>query len=348
MTDFQIYLKKFKNKQKMNRSRIIRCLPLLILFLITPILTGCAQGVSADNSVSISGAGDLWNLSQAINTEATKDTNVPQVNFNISDNSINDLKQGKTDAVFLGREPTAEELKGLQDYVIAYDAVCIIIDDNSFDGGSSQEQKNTGLQNLTLENLKDIFSGVGWNWSGYYVDNTSIDRGSWLWKDPSVAWLPEPKPIVPDFIFPIAKYDTQTVLYQDLGLDEKSMLSERTSFTSPKYNKEEEVLAYEYTGSNYGTVDGVQNFAFKLGFASRRVMTIAPQHVPVSVITIDGINPLTDSQSVYTGTYPLTRKIHILVRDNAPANATQLLKYLQSDAGQQMLATDGYLPLIPQ
>jgi ABC-type phosphate transport system substrate-binding protein len=244
--------------------------------------------------------------------------------------------------------PTAEELDGLQDYVIAYDAVCIIIDDNSFDGGSSQEQKNTGLQNLTLGNLKDIFSGAGWRWTGYYVENTGIDPGSWLWKDQSVAWMPEPKPIVPDFIFPVAKYDTQTVLYQTLGLDENSLLAARTSFTSPKYNKEEEVLAYEYTGSNYGTVDGVQNFAFKLGFASRRVMSIAPQHVPVSVISVDGINPLTNPQSVYDGAYPLTRQIHILVRNNTPANATQLVKYLQSDAGQKMLAADGYLPLVPQ
>jgi ABC-type phosphate transport system substrate-binding protein len=77
-------------------------------------------------------------------------------------------------------------------------------------------------------------------------------------------------------------------------------------------------------------------------------MTIAPQHVPVSIITIDGVNPLTNPQSVYDGTYPFTRQIHILVRDNAPANANQLVKYLQSDAGQQMLAADGYLPLIPQ
>jgi len=44
----------------------------------------------------------------------------------------------------------------------------------------------------------------------------------------------------------------------------------------------------------------------------------------------------------------LTREIHVLVRDNGPANATQLVKYLQSNAGQQMLAAAGYLPLIPQ
>jgi phosphate transport system substrate-binding protein len=68
----------------------------------------------------------------------------------------------------------------------------------------------------------------------------------------------------------------------------------------------------------------------------------------VTIIPINGINPLTDPQSIYDGTYPLTREIHVLVRDNGPANATQLVKYLQSNAGQQMLAAAGYLPLIPQ
>ena len=332
----------------MSKRRIIKNLPWLILFVIMPILASCVSGARADNQVSISGAGDLWNLSQALNSQAVNGADIPHVNFNISSNSIDDLKQGKTDAVLLGREPTPEELHGLQDYVIAYDAVCIVIDDNSFDGGSSQEQKNSGLQSLTLDNLKAIFSGTGFNWNGYYVKNSNIDPGSWLWTDPAVAWLPETKPIVSDFIFPVGKYDTQSALYQSLGLNENSLLSSVTSFTAPNYDKEEEVLAYEYNGTNYSTVDGVQNFAFKLGFASRRVMTIAPQHVPVTIIPINGINPLTDPQSIYDGTYPLTREIHVLVRDNGPANATQLVKYLQSNAGQQMLAAAGYLPLIPQ
>jgi len=72
---------------------------------------------------------------------------LPQVNFNISDNSISDLKQGKTDRK-IGQEPTAET-EGLQDYVVAYDAFVSSSMRIRSMVGSSQEQKNTGLQNLT-------------------------------------------------------------------------------------------------------------------------------------------------------------------------------------------------------
>jgi hypothetical protein len=137
-------------------------------------------------------------------------------------------------------------------------------------------------------------------------------------------------------------------LYQSLGLDEVSQLASTTSFTSTRFNKEEEVLSYEYTGSSYSSDYGAQDFPFKLAFASRRVMTIAPQHVPVSVVTVDGIDPLANPQSVYDGTYKLSRKIHILVRENTGSETQQLVQYLQSNAGQKMLADAGYLPLMPR
>jgi hypothetical protein len=267
----------------------------------------------------------------------------------VSSNSIDDLKQGKVEASFLGREPTPEELQGLKDYVIAYDAVCIIIDDNSFTGGMSARQKNTGFQALTMDNLKAIFSGTGWSWdSGFYMANTNIDPGSWLWDVPDVAWVPQPKTILNFFIFPVGKYDTQSVLYQSLGLDEASLVSSRTSFTSSRYDKEEEVLSYEYNSSNYATDNGAQDFPFKLAFASRRIMTIAPQHVPVRVIPIDGIDPLKNPQSIYDGSYKLSRKIHLLIRENSTNGALQLVQYSLSSDGQKMLADAGYLPLSPQ
>jgi ABC-type phosphate transport system substrate-binding protein len=138
------------------------------------------------------------------------------------------------------------------------------------------------------------------------------------------------------------------VLYQSLGLDENSLLSSIHSFTDPQYDQEEEILAYEYNGSGYASSLNAPAFAFKLGFASRQVMTIAPQHVPVDVLPIDGINPLTSPQSVYDGTYPMSREIHILVRQNSSADVMQLVQYLESSVGQQALAEAGFLPLLQQ
>lgn len=112
---------------------------------------------------------------------------------------------------------------------------------------------------------------------------------------------------------------------------------------------EEEVLSLEYKDTAlYTTTYGVQNFVYQLGFASRRVMTIAPQHIPVDVVSVDGINPLTDTQSIYDGTYKFSRKIHLLVRDNSSPSVMKLVNYLQSTAGQKLITDVGYLPLKSQ
>ena len=93
-------------------------------------------------------------------------------------------------------------------------------------------------------------------------------------------------------------------------------------------------------------LENLSSFVFKLGFASRRVMTIAPRHVPVSVVSIDGINPMTDTQSIYDGTYKFSRKIHLLIRDNSPDSVIKLAEFLQSSSGQQLITNAGYLPLV--
>jgi len=75
--------------------------------------------------------------------------------------------------------------------------------------------------------------------------------------------------------FPIGKFDTQTAVCQDLGLNENSIASETKSMAKEVFTREEEVLSYGYTGSMYSAGTNM-DFPFKVAFASRRVMTIAP------------------------------------------------------------------------
>ncbi|MGP8079382.1 MAG: substrate-binding domain-containing protein [Dehalococcoidales bacterium] len=327
--------------------------------LILPVLaSGCAANDGSSTNLRISGSWDLYSMQTAIEDNMPKDAGFPSIAVMPSTNSINDLKNGKCDAVVMESEPTADELEGLKDYVIGYDAVCIIIDENSYDGGTYSQfggaplVKNGGLQNLTSDDLKAILTtnpNQSWQWNGdYYLANGGLDPGSWLAANPSVYWLKTAVSVNFNFFFPYGKYDTQTVLYQDLGLDEKAILAQRSSFLDPKLNQEDEILSWEYMGSNYfATKFGPQNYAFKLGFASRQVMTIAPQHVPVRVVSVDGINPMTDPQSIYDGTYKFSEKIHFLVRDNDTATQS-LANYLLSAAGQKIIANAGYLPMVPQ
>jgi hypothetical protein len=324
------------------------------LILVGESLAGCAPPdpvAAAGTGLPVAGAGDLYCLSLMINGIEAENDFIPPVSMMVCNNAIERLKSGKAEVAFVGRDLEPEELQGLQDFVIALDAVCIIVDENTYKGGIAfgggrPMRKLTGFSEMSFDNLVSVFSGSGWQWTGgYYTFNYSLDPASWLMKVDEVAWIKEAKAVLPSFVFPPGKYDTQSVLYNRLGLDENALLSGRAYYSCPKYDKEEEVLSYEYASASYSTEYGTSDFAFKMGFASRRVMTIAPRHIPVKVLTIDGINPLEQPESVADGSYKLARKIHLLIKENASPEANSLAGYLQSAAGQANLRELGFIPV---
>jgi hypothetical protein len=333
----------------------------LLISLLTPVilltLTGCVSEALASNGIRLSSPGDLHFLAGEIDSHTSDKEGPFSINLESASDGISKLKNGKLDAVLLGREPDQEEVQGLLDRVIAYDAVCIILDENSFMGGSFNQrggavQKTTGLQDLTRDDLKHIFSfnsSAGWPWNGeYYIRDPGFDPNSWLFKT-EYGWTKTPATVTCNFVFTPGKFDTQTVLYRSLGLDEDVIISKFIRYPiNQKLNLEEEVLSYQYSQSiYYAKKYGPQNFAFQLGFASRRVMPIALKHVPVKIVSIDGINPLENPQSVYDGTYVFSRKIHLLIPQKSPPAALKIAEYLLSQEGQQMIADSGYLPVAP-
>ena len=319
---------------------------LAIAAMAVGAITGCG-GSSRD--IRIAGAGDMYFLSLAIDTAYRAGEARTGVNMRLSRDAIDELKSGRADAVLLGREPTSAEAEGLRDYVLAYDAVCVILDANSYLGGMVYQggtpfHKSSGLRALSADNLTELLSS-GWTMTQGLYNANAIDLGSWLWNVESAVWAGATKLVRSSFAFPVGEFDSQTVLFRSLGLDEDKLLAGTTSFTCQQYKIEEEVLSYEYTGSVYGQTSGIQDFAFKLGFASRRAMTVAPEHVPVKVIAIDGIDPLVNPNAVYDGTYKLSRRVHLLVSEHAAPAVTRLAEFLVSEPGQKLIAGAGYLPV---
>jgi len=317
-------------------------------------LSSCAAS-SKDPNIKLSVPGDLYYLGTMINTASSTGIGAPAVQVKFSEDRISELKKGKTDAVLLGREPTPDELKGLRDYVIAFDAVCVIIDTNSYKGGQywgngHPTVKTNGLNNLTTQDLVEIFAtptGAAWAWNGdYFIRDPLLDANSWLYSS-DLAWIQQPAPVLHPFNFPVGEFDTQSVIYQNLHYYEQPAVTHNGDYLDPNLHLEEEVVSFEYKDTIYApSQTNKQNFVFKLGFASRRVMTVASQHVPVSVVSIDGINPMKDSQSIYNGTYKFSRKIHLLLRDDSPDSVVNLAKFLQSPSGQKLITDVGYLPLL--
>jgi len=329
-----------------DKKLLIRVLTkCLALILISTLIWGCSSNKEND-AVKLSGPWDLYYLSVMINNANASGQDIPLVKMNPSSTDISDLKKGKCDAVIVGKELSAEDLTGLKDYVIGYDAVCMIIDENSYDGGQYGITKKTdGLQGLSLSEVKELIETGQSAYTGNYYTRDTLDPNSWL-ATTDLGWTTQPLTLSFYFHLLPGKYDTQTALCQDLGMDEKELSAPWTTFMSPTLDLEEELLSFEYkTDGPYAPGSG--SFVFKIGFASRRVMTIAPQHIPVKVLSIDGINPIDNTQAIYDGTYPLSRQIHLLVRQDSSAETIKLVDYLQSDAGQKLIAQAGYLPLKP-
>jgi len=116
-----------------------------------------------------------------INNANASGQDIPLVKMNPSPTDISDLKKGKCDAVIVGKELSAEDLTGLKDYVIGYDAVCMIIDENSYDGGQYGITKKTdGLQGLSLSEVKELIKTGQSAYTGGYYTRDTLDPNSWL------------------------------------------------------------------------------------------------------------------------------------------------------------------------
>jgi hypothetical protein len=196
--------------------------------------------------------------------------------------SLEDLKAGLCQAVLLGREPEDGELEGLQDIVIAYDAVCILVDENSYLGGeiaaySPNGVKTDGLRELSSDQLIQLMSFWMLDASepltlseGIYKRQYPFDYASrtYLLIDPETGedlgeWVADSRSLQTGFYFPPGKYDTQSAMYQALGLDEVAVTVACPNYRDPDLYREEEMLSFEYmTGAPYAAGTGVR-FSFK-------------------------------------------------------------------------------------
>ena len=327
---------------------------MIMALLCASLASGCSSPAQSPD-MEIHGAWDVIRLGEAaaadFSLEVNNDTSV---SANGSSTSIDDLKKGLCDAVILGREPASAELIGLQDHVIAYDAICIIIDNNSYAGWSSASQKMDGLKELTFADLVSIASvwsagpNQAWQWKGFFKWQTLRNASTGDYEIDTIkgvliqGWAQTPKQISFSLVLLPGKYDSQRSLYDSLGINEQQLAEiwsnkSMTSFTAPDLKYEEEVVAWTYRS--------ISSQSQYLGFASRRVTLLALGHAPVKVIAINGIDPIENTQAIYNGTYPLRRKIHLLTADNASGQVKNFVQYILSEEGQKVVENAGFLPL---
>jgi hypothetical protein len=336
-------------------KRVLFTFFILILLILT-FTTGCGTPVSPGKVIFIAGAWDIISPFQRkiLPTYNSQTTLALQTLF--SSNPISQVREGKIDIAVLGRDPTADEVIGLKDCMIAYDAVCMIIDSNSYNGGQYSQngipiKKASGFKNISTTELKNIMNnyltpfGLRWFWGdGYYVWKPAFDEVTGSYTNDN-EWVAGEIALFPSLNMVPEKYDTQTLLYKVLGLNENTLARAISNkFSSVKMNAEEEVLSVEYyNGPPY--IAGSGDFTYKIGFVSRRVIPVALQHIPISVVSIDGIDPIQNTQAIYNGTYLLSRKIHVITSADCSTTVMNFIDFLLSQSGQQLLINTGYLPL---
>lgn len=344
-------------------------------------LAGCSSRPATIPSVRVAGACDVLTLTGGacdalpmlgwVGKGIQQGSGLTPIQVPSTD-SLGDLKAGRADVALLGREPAPGELKGLQDQVIAYDAVCILISSRTYTGGLQQgfyngsviqpTSKYDGLQQLKLDDLRGFYANLlqksnpSWQLqgltAGYYTFQDYTDDFGVPIVDPDQPdhmlgmWVWNAIPLQGEML-PPGKFDTQAALLQKLGFQESDLTKQGISFAPKYFQSEEELISWRYSLDPLeGQAISSLGFDFYLLMASRQVTMLAIQHgFQLRVLSIDGIDPTGDPQAIYQNAYPLSRKIHLVTPASASPAAQTLARYLLSPAGQQLVARAGYLPL---
>jgi len=118
-------------------------------------------------------------------------------------------------------------------------------------------------------------------------------------------------------------------------------------FFSNMYNSEELLISQQFDlDKQQSEQESFLPFTFTLELASRKITLSALDHgFAIHPISIDGMDPLDNPSDIYDGSYPLSRKIHLMLSGQFSRGGYLLSNFLQSPQGQALLEKAHYLPL---
>lgn len=146
----------------MLRKRLIATVSMAIV--AGALIIGCGSSEATTNNevtsthsakIAISGSTSVGPLLENEAEEfETDNSNVTiEINQTGSSSGIKDTKNGTSEIGMSSRELTSEEAGGLEEVTVAVDGIAVVIN------------KDNPVKNLTLEQVKDIFTGKITNWS---------------------------------------------------------------------------------------------------------------------------------------------------------------------------------------
>lgn len=142
----------------MKKRRLKIACSMLILCSVFSGFVGCSSnnsGHAESGKISISGSTSIGPLMEKIAEDYERDNNGITIEINQVGSSagIKDAKNKVSEIGMSSRELKEEERKEVNGTVIAYDGIAIITN------------KNNPIKNLTMEQIKDIYTGKITNWN---------------------------------------------------------------------------------------------------------------------------------------------------------------------------------------
>jgi phosphate transport system substrate-binding protein len=280
------------------KTNIKRKMKIIIILSAVFALTSCGGGDGSSNeTIVIAGSTSVQPLSEELAEvfmNEHQDVDI-EIQGGGSGQGIKAVQSGIADLGALSRELTDEEKASTPEvYVIANDGVAVIVN------------PKTKVDNLTLEQLKKIFTGEITDWS-------QVGVGS--------------QPIV--------------VVSREAGSGTRSAFTEITGVASKDANGEdkdntlESAIIQGSTGAVSQTVAGTVG---SIGYVS-----LGSLYDSVKTLKIEGIE--ISEESVSDGTYPISRPF-VYVSASKPSKAVQnWIDFVLSDKGQKIVAESGFVTI---
>ena len=285
-------------------------------FFCTVILSACfhqdfrGESVAEFDSqkVTIAGSTTILPISEAWASASGAQSNlIVSVQGGGSTSGINLVKKGEVDIGASSRELNLSEKYGLQVIEIAHDALAIIV------------HPDNPVSNITVEQLRAIFSGEITNWAELGGTNKSIQ-----------------------------------VINRESGSGTRSTFEDLIMCQEIQIKPETRENLPEKKATKQCAQMMLNSIVFNSNSEVKRSIHVSPNSIGyiswafldqnVKALNLNTVAPT--YQNINNSTYPLYRNLYYLVKDNVfSTGVDQYLEFVLSPEGQALLLNEGFLPI---
>lgn len=283
----------------MIKKRMKKVLALgLTLMMAAGVMAGCGgEGEEASGEIVIAGSTSVQPLSEALAEEymAANEGVTITVQGGGSGQAIKSLNEEIAQIGALSRDVKDEEKADVgEEYVIAKDGVAVVV------------HKDVKVDDLTIDQIKDIYTGKITNWKdvgGEDIDISVVSReeGS----------------------------GTRGAFTEITGVLEKDDAGEEVDKTTDK------AIVQPSTGAVMETVSTTPN---SIGYVSLEAVTDE-----VKTLKVEGVE--ISKETVLDGTYKIARPFIYVTPAEADPAAQAFIDWVMSDEGQKLIEENGFIPV---